>query len=67
MQPYILRWYDDKAYRVHDRTTDEEVGYVLGRFQGWAARTIMGREVVERQFLRDAAGALYEEWIAGKR
>lgn len=31
----VLRQYDDKAYRVHDRTTDVDLGYVMARQDDW--------------------------------
>ncbi len=31
----VLRQYDDKAYRVHDRTTGADLGYVIARHDDW--------------------------------
>ena len=35
----VLRQYDDKAYNVHDRTTDADLGYVLARHDDWIVRS----------------------------
>ena len=31
----VLCKYDDKAYRVHDRTSDADLGYVFARYDDW--------------------------------
>ncbi len=33
----VLRQYDDKAYRVHDRTTGTELGCVIAWYSHWTA------------------------------